>query len=297
MGQKTLVESSKRHPHRKRKMPGWASGHFEESLESLTNLVNVIGASERGIHVLRAMPHAVKALAKYRGNAESSAMSKQLQLAEQQSALANAEIKRDFPVLHGFAVVALWSWLEHCVKGLVTLWLLHRPEAVRVPAIQKLRVKLGDYIGLDSKEQAQFLVDLLEQDMASPLRRGANRFESLLDPFGLSGALSRECTRSLFELQQVRNAFAHRNGRADRRLCRECAWLKYKTGKPVQVSGEMLRNYTNASGEFLVALIHRVGGIYVPDVSASSKASPNASLPPSAKVTNSPHTTSQPGTV
>ena len=53
------------------------------------------------------------------------------------------EVDKDFPVLHGLAVVALWSWLENFVKGFVVLWLTHRKDAYSATVLQKLRVKLG----------------------------------------------------------------------------------------------------------------------------------------------------------
>jgi hypothetical protein len=36
--------------------------------------------------------------------------------------------------------------------------------------------------------------------LASPLKRGVNRFESLLEPFGLADSLPDGCARTLFEL-------------------------------------------------------------------------------------------------
>ena len=224
--------------------------------------MQIIHISEQGIGVLRGMPKVVKVLADVEGNTDAPSTSKRLEEAEKEAALAVAELEKGFPVLHGLAVVALWSWLEHFAKGFIALWLQHRRDAISVPAVHKLRVKLGDYLQLGKEEQAQFLVELLEQDLASSLKRGVNRFESLLEPFGLSDALPEGCARTLFELQQVRNAFAHRNGQADRRLCAECPWLKLRLNQPVQVSREMLFEYSNASVEFLLTLLYRVGDVY-----------------------------------
>lgn len=245
-----------------RKLPEWITNHFRDSLNAHKTLMQIIHISEHGIGVLRGMPKIVKVVADVEGNTDAPSTSERLEEAEKEAALAIAEIEKGFPVLHGLAVVALWSWLEHSAKGFIALWLRHRRDVISVPAVQKLRVKLGDYLQLGKEEQAQFLVELLEQDLASPLKRGVNRFQSLLEPFGLSDALPDGCARSLFELQQVRNAFAHRNGRADRRLRAECPWLKLKLNQPVQVSREMLLEYSNASVEFLLTLLYRVGDVY-----------------------------------
>lgn len=224
--------------------------------------MQIIHISERGIGVLRGIPQVVKVLADTDNKIDPADAAKRIKQAENEAELAVTEVEKGFPVLHGFAVVALWSWLEHFVKGFVALWLLHKREAKNVAAVQKLRVKLGDYLQLQKAEQAHFLVELLEQELAAPLKRGAKRFESLLEPFGISGALPDGCAQSLFELQQIRNAIAHRNGRADRRLRAECPWLKLKNNQPIYVSREMLEKYANASAAFLLTVLYSIGDLH-----------------------------------
>ena len=248
------------------KLPSWVTDHFRESIDSQELLMQIVDISERGISVLRGMPKAVRVLADVDGKKDDPSVAKQLERTEKEAALAVTEVERGFPVLHGFAVVGLWSWLEHFVKGFLALWLLHRSEAMNVAAVQKLRVRLGDYLQLQKPEQAHFLVELLEQDLASPLKRGVTRFESLLEPFGLTVPLPEGCAKLLFELQQVRNAIAHRNGRADRRLRTECPWLKLKLNQPVSVTRSMLHAYSGAAGEYLLALLYKVGDVYNVDL-------------------------------
>jgi len=158
--------------------------------------------------------------------------------------------------------VALWSGLEHFVKGLIALWITLRKDAVTAPAIQRLKVKIGDYLQLSQTERAHYLVALLEQDLASPLKRGVSRFETLLEPFSLSGSLPEGCAKVIFELQQVRNAVAHSNGIVDRRLRTECPWLNAKLNKPVTVTGEMVCKYYAAVMEYTLTIFYRVGDRY-----------------------------------
>lgn len=261
-----------------RKLPGWITDHFKESLNSLELLIQITDISARGIGVLRAMPKIVKVLADVEGNSDHPDSIKKLDRAQKEAVLASNEVEKDFPVLHGFAVVALWSWMEHFVKGFVALWLAHRREALDVPAVQKLRVRLGEYLQLQKAEQAHFLVELLEQELASSLKRGATRFESLLQPFGLSFQLPDGCGETLFELQQIRNAIAHRNGRADRRLRSDCPWLKLKVNQPVLVSRKMLNTYSEAAGEYLLVFLYRVGDIYSVDLRPTEREAPNPSF-------------------
>lgn len=245
-----------------RKIPEWVTDHFEQSVAANETLFRIIHLSEKGIGVIRSMPNAVKVLAKVHGASDDPSTKQKIEHAEREAQLAQSEIDSDFPVLHGLAVVALWSWLEHFVKGFVALWILHRKDALTATAVQKLKVKLGDYLQLQKHEQANYLVDLLEQDLASPLKRGVTRFESILEPFSLSGSIPDGYAQTLFELQQIRNVIAHRNGRVDRRLKSECPWLKLRLNQPVAITEEMLNKYAEASGTYLVTILYRVGDVY-----------------------------------
>ena len=261
-----------------RKLPEWITNHFKESLNSHELLMQITDISAHGISVLRGMPKIVKVLADVAGNSDQPDTMKKLARAQKAAELASTEVEKDFPVLHGLAVVAIWSWMEHFVKGFVALWLMHRRDALDVPAVQKLRVRLGEYLRLQKAEQAQFLVELLEQEIASSLKSGASRFESLLQPFGLSFQLPEDCGETLFELQQIRNAIAHRNGRADRRLRSDCPWLKLKINQPVLVSRKMLDTYSEAAGKFLLALLYQVGDVYSVDLRPPERDAPNAAF-------------------
>lgn len=205
------------------------------------------------------MPKVVQVLAQVKGDGTGRDAKERLKHAEKEASLAAQEIADDFPVLHGFAVVALWSWLEHFSKGLVALWLCHNKSAYQAVALQRLKVRLGEYLQLSKQEQAAYLVELLEQDLASPLKKGTGRFDSLLEPFGINGELPEGCSKTLFELQQVRNVIAHRNGRADRRFKSECPWIKVKLNDPIPVTKAMLHAYSEAAIQYLLAVLFRIG--------------------------------------
>jgi hypothetical protein len=248
------------------KVPPWATSHFKNAVGAMETLGQLIHISEKGISMVRAAPAIVKVLAKVEASSEDPKSKKQIVLAEKEAALAQTEVESDFPVLHGLAVVALWSGLEHFIKGLLTLWLTHRKEASTAPVVQRLKVKLGDYLQLSKAEQARYLVELIEQDLASSLRRGVSRFESLLESFSLGGSLPDGCAKTLFELQQFRNLVAHRNGIADRQFRSECPWLKVKVNQPVQITREMLIHYFNAAMEYMLTVFYRIGDAYGHDL-------------------------------
>jgi len=246
-------------PQKTKKLPKWMTSHFRQSLDAHKNLTQIIRLSEKGISGLRGMPQIVKVLADLDERSDEEEYQNKIRIAEEEASLAQAEIDKDFPVLHQFAVVALWSWLEHFVKDFVALWLQHRREAITLPPLSKIKIKLGEYLQLSKAEQSGYLVELLEQELASPLKRGVTRFEILLEPFLPSSQLPEGCSQAIFELQQVRNVMAHRNGLMDRRLKSACPWLKGRLGQPVKVTGSMLHRYSEACAQYLLEVLFRVG--------------------------------------
>src|SRR5712691_8859916 len=124
-----------------KKLPAWITDHFAQSIDSIETLIRIVSVSERGISVLRGMPRVIKAIAKAKDTEDTPDTAEQIESAEKEAALAQRELDKDFPVLHGLAVVALWSWLENFVKGFVVLWLAHRKDAYSATVLQKLRVK------------------------------------------------------------------------------------------------------------------------------------------------------------
>lgn len=235
------------------------TSHFRQSLDAHQNLAQIIRLSEKGISGLRGMPKIVKVLADLDERSGEVDYQDKIRVAEEEASLAQTEIDKGFPVLHKFAVVALWSWLEHFVKDFVALWLQNRQEPLKRPPLSKIKIRLGDYIQLSKAEQAGYLVELLEQEIASPLKKGVTRFESLLEPFLPGSPLPEGCAPAIFELQQVRNVIAHRNGLIDRRLKSACPWIKGRVGQPVKVTGEMLNRYSEATSQYLLEVLYRAG--------------------------------------
>ena len=249
----------------KRRIAEWLSSHFEEALNAHENLVKMTHLSERAISLTQAMPNVVKALQKAMPDGQTR-YDNRLQEAEETASLAKAEIEKSFPILRGQYVIAMWSWLEYFVKGTLALWLLHNKRAMSVSAIQKLKIT-GEALTLSKREQSHLLVELLEQSQGGAFKQGVNRFENLLEPFGLAGTLPDKLSPILFEMQQVRNVLAHQNGIADRRLVTSCPHLKIKAGQRVAISGAMISRYTRATSAYYLELLIRFSALDGIDVS------------------------------
>lgn len=240
----------------KSEIPAWIATYYRQAYDSHKQLMRVVQISREGIGALTALPRLSKAVARVSGQEDDADALRNI---ETNAALAESEVVSDFPVLHSLATVGLWSWLEHLVKGLVIEWLVHDRKALHAPAFQRIKVKVGDFQPLNRREKAAFLLDMLEQDTASGLKRGVNRFESLLEPLGLDGRASETTAKWIFELQQVRNSIAHQNGKCDRRLKASCPWLKLKIGQPLTISKHQLQSYSSATVDYALGILYRIG--------------------------------------
>jgi hypothetical protein len=243
----------------KESVPNWATEPLETFIEDQERLERVMHLAMRGISVLRAMPQALAALAKaeperYQGDAAEHRKRETDNLAQ----LAQQEVESDHPFLHAQSAVWLWGALELLIRDLLVRWLQNQPDAFQKDPLRRLRVRLGEYESLPHEDRASYLLDLLEQDVAAGLKLGVGRFESLLDIFGLGGAVPDFVRRHIFELSQVRNVLVHRRGIADRRLVDQCPWLKLQIGDRVIVRHEQMSRYMTAGLAYAMTILQRL---------------------------------------
>ena len=240
-------------------LPHWIELYFEQAYESQMLLARVVSLSRNGMAGVIEIPRLSKAVAKVSGKVRTP---EQMAALEDEAALAKSEVEKDFPVLHSLAAIGLWSRLEHLVKGLTIEWIIHNKKALNGLAFQKLKIKVGEYASLTRREQAGYLVELPEQETSASLKQGINRFESILQCIDLSGKVSERSSKAIFELQQLRNVIAHRNGICDRRLRISCPWLKHKIGQPISISAAQFHSYIAASTDYALTILFRLGDRY-----------------------------------
>ncbi len=208
-----------------------------------------------GIAMLRGRYQAIKVLKEIDGEAEET---DDLKRAAREKELAQQEVDNDFPLLHEQATVFLWGSLEALVRSFAASWLANNPETWRNEGIRRLRVRLGDYEALDPADRCLWVVDLLDQEGAGPLHAGVARFETLLQPLGLTGAFPEEGRKALFDLSQVLHVIVHRRGQDDRRLIDACPWLGLSSGDRIKISHAMWKRYDRVVGEYVLELIQRI---------------------------------------
>lgn len=170
---------------------------------------------------------------------------------------ALAEQSAGFPELHGLLMVRLWTLLEALIDELITESIREREDVASNPLLMKLKGPLMEFRAASQDEQAEFLTETLKQSVDASLKTGIGRFESILEAVGLAGPVDSRVRQILLELGQVRNAFVHKNGRADKRLLKTCSWLRLSRGDRVPASREKLSEYVAAVYWYLLELKQR----------------------------------------
>lgn len=241
-----------------KKMASWATDYFEACLDRQQQLMDVLEISAVGITGLKGLPRLIEVLNKINASDDGDHQDR-LASAERRANLAISEESSDFSTLHGFGVVALWSWLESFVIDLVVLWVARRPSSVQDIGNLKIKMSTADLLRLKGMDKARFIVEGLDREIAGSLRAGFSRFDQLLKVVGLAVRPEEKHKRDLYEFQKVRNCLAHRNGIADAKLKSECPWLKVKVGSPVIISRDMLARYSKASAHLLLNCLYSAG--------------------------------------
>jgi hypothetical protein len=236
-----------------KKFPRWTKSLFDGFLANMQELSNLLKLSRGGIALQKGLPDFLKML-KPRNEQEQ----KLLEAAQEHAKLASTEIENDFPLLHGQSVVSLWGALESFMRSLVAQWIENVPGVLSEKPFAGLKVDLGEYLSMDPRDQSRHVVDLFEQKSGSSRSLGVKRFEALMEAIGLSGSVEEDVSKTLFELQQVRNVIVHRRGIADRRLCELCPWLGLKVGDPIRVRGTDVDRYGGAVHKYVLEVAQRI---------------------------------------
>jgi hypothetical protein len=171
---------------------------------------------------------------------------------------AKDQTARGNPYLFDLASVRLWGLLEACVDDLVAKALLDPTKCKDHELLNRLKGPLLPFRAASPAEQAEYLADTLRNSVDAPLKLGIGRFEAILEPIGLSGAVHDTVRKLLLELSQVRNLVVHRAGRVDKRFLEVCPWRGKKNGEPITTDSKSFWLYHLASYWYLANLRGRL---------------------------------------
>jgi hypothetical protein len=155
---------------------------------------------------------------------------------------AKNEAEKGHPTLFAHALVATWSVVETCIEDIGVGFLVNEPAFLNKEVFSKVKVPLAEFELLDKEERARFLLGEVERQRAAR-RYGVDRFEPLLEPFGLSGAVPDEIKKPIYACDHIRNVIVHRRSVVDRRLVESCPWLNAKIGDRIFVTARDFRMY------------------------------------------------------
>lgn len=191
-----------------------------------------------------------------------------LEKAKCDAAFAEKECESGFPLLHAHALVGCWGSFEAAIEDILVALLVNEPDLLQNRAFSKVRVPLAEVEGMEKDERMRLLVSELERGQGSGGKYGVDKFEVLLERFGLSGKVEAEQRRNIGEMHCLRNVIVHRASLADRRLVNGCPWLHLKVGDRVTVTHEALFRCLLALTEYLGVLAHRLRMRYAVDMDA-----------------------------
>jgi hypothetical protein len=244
-----------------KKIPEWAKAPLTRFLDHCEESHRLLHMSMQGICGLRGIPQALEVLEETRREddpvPEGDARAR-LKEARERAKFAEAEIERGFPLLHAHALIGLWASFEAAIEDVLVAFLMNQSEILQHEAFAKLRVPLCEFEMLEKDERMRFLISEFERNQGLSRKHGVDRFEVVLAPFGLSGAVDPEIKKKVREMHFIRNVLVHRAGIADRRLVQGCPWLGLQVGQSVIITHEAAVGYENALGKYLVKLIHRL---------------------------------------
>lgn len=253
--------------------PAWAARPFRQFLAYAGESRRIMHMSETGIRMLRAVPKAVDALAVLLTKEESESQEHidEVERAAEIASFAEAECARGFPLLHAHHLVGLWGALEAAFEDVQIAFLLNDPRALTAEPFTRIKIPLAEFESTEREDRMRILSREFQRMVGLERRQGCERFEALLEPLGLSGRVTPECKRLIYEMQQVRNVLVHRGGISDRRLVEACPWMNLKVGDPVLVTWSGLSSYESALTEYITEVTCRIGKRFGIDMSSVTR--------------------------
>ena len=221
---------------------------FDTRVSALDDLVHL---TVQGIRHIEYMPELLRAIDTGQG-------SDRLQSADRQAALAKNEIKNEFPLLFSQATISLWAALEGLIRTLIASLLRDEKSLWECEEFSKVKVKITDYEMLQGIDRYLYVVDTLEEATGTRRRSGIERFEHLFRVLGMSSPVPSDVATCLLELYSFRNVIIHRHGLVDRRLLKDCPWLKLSEGEELHVTHAQYHQHMVALNLYMFVLVNRI---------------------------------------
>jgi hypothetical protein len=182
--------------------------------------------------------------------------------AAEDAAFTTNEREQGFPHLHAYTLVGMWGALEAGVEDMLVGILLHEPALLLKPEFGKIRIPFAKFEELDKEERMRFLLSEVQRGESSGLAQGVTGFENVLQVFDLSGPVTEEIRKPLWEMNHTRNVTVHRDLRADLRLIQACPWVNLKVGDRIFTNHAKVDFFLVGVVNYLIVLVGRLGARY-----------------------------------
>lgn len=250
-------------------IPEYAAQPLRRFLDYCEESYRLLHLSMRGVSGLRGMPRLVAALKPFETDEDDAEpRRKSLEDAKQTAEFANKECESGFPLLHAHTLVGIWGAFEAAIEDMLVGLLVNEPDLLRDKAFAKMRVSLAQFELLEREERMRLLLAELGRGEGAARTTGVDSFEALLDCFNLSGPVSPDTKKSIWEMNHVRNVIVHRGSLADRRLVEACPWMNLKLGDRLTVAHDQLEHYGGVLCDYALSITYRLGERYDVDIDA-----------------------------
>lgn len=162
-----------------------------------------------------------------------------------------------FAILHAHSLLGLWGALECYVDDILRFGIEYFPELLSGDAFIKVKVSVSVIVDPDVNPIDVIALELGRQTKAD-LNQGIGRFECVLKPVNLDGAVPKVVVDAVYEAQQIRNVWAHRGGVADARFVEKCSQLKPVIGERFDLSVADYERLSNGLEAYGLIIINRI---------------------------------------
>ncbi|QJU54352.1 hypothetical protein SCB71_14495 [Herbiconiux sp. KACC 21604] len=169
-------------------------------------------------------------------------------------------IRDDFSVFHSNCILGAWGALEATVDDFCVSQLKDSAVRDQLPALQALKVPLGEFLGRSEEERWDWVLEHLKVSRSSVLKPGVGQFESILGDVNLGGKVDDDLRKLLFEVKALRNAIAHRGGKVDQRLIDALPGWGMAIGDRIHVGYEQVVAALLGMSVYVDLVVHRSRG-------------------------------------
>lgn len=155
------------------------------------------------------------------------------------------------------SVLDLSSNIEIFLNEVLRAHIAFKPTLLDCDIADKVRISIRTFVLLSEDQRLDLIAEELLHELQRGSGRGIGRLTAVMEFLGYVVPLDPEWTRSMFELQVLRNLIAHKWGNVDRRFASEMPALSSFVGQSVDVSPTALDIYCRALVGYLGAVAKR----------------------------------------